>query len=54
MSEPLARVKITENCRDIHGIEKAFDVACEELKKAYLIFATSKSFKSKVFKIELH
>lgn len=35
----LARVSITKNCRETHGIEGAFDRACEELKKSYMMFA---------------
>ena len=38
-NKPLARVLITRNCRETHGVEGAFDEACKRLKESYLLFA---------------
>jgi len=53
MKHPLARVSIKKECREIHGVEKAFDEACKEMKRYYLLFAESKGLKNRVFELEL-
>ena len=53
MSKTIGRVAIRKECREIHGIEAAFDVACERLKRTYLMFAKSEINKDRIWRIEL-
>ena len=54
MRKPLARVTIKKECREIHGIEGAFDKAYKEMKRYYLIFANSQGAENRVWELELH
>ena len=54
MRKPLARITIKKECREIHGIEGAFDEACKLLKKSYNLFADSPNQKDATWCIELH
>ena len=50
----LAQVRITKECREVHGIDGAFEEACERIKDYYMIYVESEIHQDKTFRIELY
>ena len=48
----LTRVYIKKECRDLHGINEAFEKACKHIQSTYALFSLSED--DRVFIIELH
>jgi len=53
MANTIAKVTIKKECREVHGIEGAFDEACKKLKQTYNLFAKSEANKDRTWVIEL-
>lgn len=48
----IAQIEIKQSCRDLHGEDKSFKLAMEQIKKSYNIFMSAS--KDKSFVIQLH
>lgn len=53
-NKPIARVLIKKECRETHGVLRAFNKACKELKKNYVLFALIPVNKDVTWTIELN
>lgn len=48
----IAQVEIKQSCRDLHGEEKAFELAIEHIKKSYNMFMPANKEKSFIITLD--